>query len=328
MELARKYPGTPAAEDALLWVCCHTFQNPDCEQARALLLKDFTKSPKLGPALGFQGRFSPGMAGGDRFFREILVKNPHRQIQGQAAYWLARELQREAECSRWASGPDFKKRDGPGWSETYGADWAERLRRLDPEALEQEADALFERVAKFYADVPHNDKRRSPGMLGEAAIGYLREHRDLAIGKPAPDFEGTDLDGRKFRLADILGKVVVLDFGSHFYCGACRETYPQLRAMNKRLEDRQFALISINAEPEKNVGELKDAWKTEGNTWRCLFDGTWEGPIQKTWNITSFPTIYVLDAQGLIRHKELRGKALDEAVEKLVAEAEAGATRP
>jgi hypothetical protein len=47
-----------------------------------------------------------------------------------------------------------------------------------------------------------------------------------------------------------------------------------------------------------------------------------EGPIQKAWNIQFFPTIYVLDSNGVIRHKNLQEKALDEAVETLLLEAE------
>jgi peroxiredoxin len=327
MDLARKYPGTPAAEDALLWVGTHIFYRPDSEEARTRLVRDHVTSPKLGRVLGFQGHYDGGMPDSDRFFREILAKNPHREIQGLATYWLARVLNKQADISREARKATFQK---PSYfTETYGEDWDERLRKLDPEALDREADALFERVAKFYADIPHNDKRRTPGTLGEAAAGYLREARELSIGKTPPDFEGTDLDGRAFRLADLRGKVVVLDFGSHFYCGTCRETYPQLRAMTRRLEGHKFALISINAEPDKVVGDLKTAWKAEGNTWPCLFDGSWEGPIQKAWNIQSFPTIYVLDAQGVIRHKELRGKDLDDAVDRLVEELEIpGATHP
>jgi thiol-disulfide isomerase/thioredoxin len=209
------------------------------------------------------------------------------------------------------------------YKDVYGADWADRLRRLDPEALDHEAELLFERVAKYYADVPHNDKRRNPGPLSDAALAYLRERRELAVGKSAPEIEGVDLDGQIFRLADYRGKVVVLDFGSHFYCGACRAIYPHMRALNKRIDGRRFALISINSEPEKDVNELRDAWTSQGNTWRCLFDGTWEGPIQKAWNIQFFPTIYVLDSKGVIRHKDLRERELDDAVETLLRETEA-----
>jgi hypothetical protein len=60
-----------------------------------------------------------------------------------------------------------------------------------------------------------------------------------------------------------------------------------------------------------------------GNTWPCLFDGSWEGPIQKAWNVTFFPTIYVLDAEGKIRLKNPGSDNLGTEIERLVGEAEA-----
>ena len=66
-------------------------------------------------------------------------------------------------------------------------------------------------------------------------------------------------------------------------------TYPEMRALTERHRGRPFAIVSINAEPEKVAEQLKEAWTAEGNTWRCLFDGDWEGPIQKAWNIPVLP---------------------------------------
>ena len=324
MALADRYPGSTAAESALIWVTSHTFQTSLCEEAKRRLAHDFAQSANLGPALGFQGHYGDYFEGSESFFRKIMAASPHHDIQGLACYWLGRYLMHKAEGVREAkTNPNFGRHGKVDmYKDVYGTDWADRLRRLDPEALEREAESLFERVAKYYADVPHNDKRRDPGPLGEAARAYLREHRELAVGKLAPEIEGVDLDGRKFRLSDYRGNVVVLDFGSHFYCGACRAIYPHMRTLTRRLEGRPFVLISINAEPEKVVKELSDAWKSEGNSWRCLFDGNWEGPIQKAWNIQSFPTIYVLDGKGIIRQKDVRERDLDRVVDKLVEDAE------
>jgi len=327
MELARRYPGTTAAEDSLLWVATHNMQSPISIEAKRLLTRDFARSAKLGPALGFQGHYADYSDTSEAFFREVLTKNPDRDLQGLATYWLARHLLFKAEGVRLAlKNPTF----GKGieiFDKFLGAGWADRLRTLDPDVLVVEAESLFERVAKFHADVPHNDKRRSPGTLGDAAKSFLREGRELAIGKSAPEFEGNDLDGRPFRLKDQRGKVVLLDFGSHFYCGHCRETYPKMRELNKRLQGRPFVLVSINAEPEKDLKQLKEAWIEAGNTWLCLFDGDGEGPIQKAWNVTRFPTIYVLDATGTIRLKGMIGKELDNEIDKLVDEAEKAAAK-
>jgi hypothetical protein len=82
-------------------------------------------------------------------------------------------------------------------------------------------------------------------------------------------------------------------------------------------------LVSINAEPTKDRAELKAAWETAGNTWRCVWDGDYEGPINVAWNIRQYPTIYVLDPQGVIRYKNVLGKELERAVSTLLAEMQA-----
>jgi hypothetical protein len=74
-----------------------------------------------------------------------------------------------------------------------------------------ESEKLFEQVAEKYADVKH-----WRGSLADAAKGDLFEIRQLAIGKEAPDIEGEDIDGQKFKLSDYRGKVVVLDFWGHW----------------------------------------------------------------------------------------------------------------
>ena len=324
LDLAKKYPGTTAAEDALLWVGTHAIQSRICDETKQILTRDWVLSPKLGPTLGWQGHYTDYSPISEVFFRQVMARNPDPAIQGLATYWLARHLLGTVELVRGTQKePDYGK--GRSWLNPFlGEGWPDRLRKLDPDAMDSEADALFSRVVRFHADVPHNDKRRNPGTLGEAARSYLRERHELAVGKPSPEVEGTDLDGRPFRLKDQAGKVVLLDFGSHFYCGQCRETYPKLKDLTRRLAGRPFVLVSINAEPGKELKELKTAWSEAGNTWPCLLDGDWDGPIQKAWNITEFPTIYVLDAKGIIRIKGHPDNNLGNEVEALVVEAEKG----
>ncbi len=96
--------------------------------------------------------------------------------------------------------------------------------------------------------------------------------------------------------------------------------YPHERSLVKRLEGKPLVLLGINADRDRNA--LRAAMKEEGNTWRCWWDRDWDGPIQTAWNIRSYPTLYVIDARGVIRFKSesLPGKALDEAVDALLAE--------
>lgn len=334
MVLAKEYPGTEAAEDALVWVGSHVMFGPETEEAKRLLVRDHVRSAKLAPVFAFQ-RLTCGSEATERLLREAMARNPHREIQGLACYWLARYLIEQAQWSREArragdeaSRADLKTDPGamirpfPLVVEGWGADYVDRVRRLDPDALDREAEALLVRITETYADIAHNDKYQRPEAktLGDAASVQLHEMRRLSIGKPAPEIEGRDLDGRPFRLSDHRGKVVVLDFGSHFFCGFCRALYPLERSLVKRLEGRPFALVSINAEPTKDRAELKQAWEAEGNTWRCVWDGDYEGPINTAWNIRQYPTIYVLDPEGVIRYKNVFGKDLERAVDSLLEE--------
>ena len=73
----------------------------------------------------------------------------------------------------------------------------------------EQVEALFERAAGEFADVPF---RR--GTVGEAAELELYALRHLSVGQPAPDIEGPDQDGVRFKLSDYRGKVVLLYFWS------------------------------------------------------------------------------------------------------------------
>ena len=95
---------------------------------------------------------------------------------------------------------------------------------------------------------------------------------------------------------------------------------PHERSLVKRLEGKPFALLGVNADDSKE--EMKKSQEKNEITWRSWFDGR-EGQIAKDWHIKYFPTIYVLDASGVIRYKGVRDKAMDVAVDALLKEMEA-----
>jgi hypothetical protein len=94
---------------------------------------------------------------------------------------------------------------------------------------------------------------------------------------------------------------------------------PHERSLVKRLEGKPFALLGIDLDADKET--LKKAEEKNKITWRSWFDGR-GGPIGDKWNIRFLPTIYVLDAKGVIRYKNVRDKELDEAVDTLLKEKE------
>lgn len=98
--------------------------------------------------------------------------------------------------------------------------------------------------------------------------------------------------------------------------------YPHERSLVKDYESRPFALLGVNS--DEDLDKLKVRMKKENITWRSWRNGgTTSGPISTQWNVSGWPTIYLIDSKGVIRYKNVRGDALNEAIEKLVAEAEA-----
>jgi hypothetical protein len=104
--------------------------------------------------------------------------------------------------------------------------------------------------------------------------------------------------------------------------------YPHERSLVKRLADEPFALIGVNS--DRDLAKLKPRLEEEQITWRSFWNGPegTRGPISKAWNVSSWPTIYVLDADGVIRFKNVRGEAMDKAVDELLAEMKAPEVPP
>ena len=92
---------------------------------------------------------------------------------------------------------------------------------------------------------------------------------------------------------------------------------PHERALVERLKNKPFALIGINTDPPET---FKERAPKEGVSWRNVLEGSGGGAIVRSWGVNAFPTIYVLDAKGVIRYTGVRGEAMDAAVDALLAE--------
>lgn len=219
LDLAEKHPSDPVAVDALvrvlqleIWLennTAHPGDGKDSPQARAvaLLLRDHIRSDKLGEACrrahyGFRQEC-------ETFLRTVLEKSPHKDVRALACLRLAQFL--NARSQRF----DLVKKH-PGMFKRYqglfGKDYLDALERQDRAKALKEVETLFERAAEQYGDV----KVPFGGTVGEQAKSELYAIRHLAIGKEAPDVEGEDQDGKRFKLSDYRGKVVLLYFWSEF----------------------------------------------------------------------------------------------------------------
>jgi len=102
--------------------------------------------------------------------------------------------------------------------------------------------------------------------------------------------------------------------------------YPHERSLVEKYKQRPFAILGVNSDKDRE--QLKRRMAKENITWKSFFEGGTGGPIATRWNVQAWPTLYLLDAKGVIRLKDVRGKRLEEAIDKLVKEAEHRARAP
>jgi thiol-disulfide isomerase/thioredoxin len=267
------------------------------------------------------------------YFQELLARCTDRDILARACLALVKNNQFRASV---AARPYFDHPEDHPESLTATLFLTERLdpdyilyfRTADVLALSAENEALLDRVVNEFGDVPQAPswavaefKARFQGRtLGESAKVTLDALRSLAVGKVAPEIEGEDVDGKPMRLSDYRGKVVVLVFWGT-WCGPCMRSLPMEKALAERLKDQPFALVGINSDADRE--KLKAAIVQNGITWRSWFDGgTATGPIANRWDVRGWPTIIVLDKEGVIRFKNVvhhTPKPLDDAVDSLLA---------
>lgn len=160
----------------------------------------------------------------------------------------------------------------------------------------------------------------TPGAKEEAESRLKRSAR-LQVGSPAPDIVGKDIEGAAFKLSDLRGRIVVLDFWS-FGCGSCVAELPRIIAMNERLAGAPFAFIGIPSDEDLDELKLKAARK--GVNFQNIWPGGYDSVVRRDFAIWREPTIFVLDGTGTIRFVDARGKQLEQAVDALLSEMAAG----
>lgn len=313
LELARRHPEDPAALNALIFVIRTARAGPSdrSERAIALLARDHVRDERMGEVCQ-QIFYFFHLPAAEGLIRTVLDENPDHAAKGLACHALASFLGYQARMLRFLrENPeriaDYVESQGESAIDAF-------LQDKDSDALDGEATAFFDRVVREFECVEYG--RRT---LGEIAEGELFKLRQLRIGGRAPEIDGEDVDGNRFQLSEYRGRVVVLTFSGN-WCGPCRAMYPHGRELVERLKDRPFALLSVNTDDDR--GTLRESIESGEITWRCWWDGSSEGPISTRWGVDAFPTIYVFDHEGIIRFRNIQGKELEDAVDRLIGEAE------
>ena len=154
----------------------------------------------------------------------------------------------------------------------------------------------------------------APEDAKESAQGLLKKMDSL--GKPL-DIKFTAVDGREVDVAQMPGKVVLIDFWAT-WCGPCVGEVPHVLEVYHDLHDKGFEIVGISFDQDKK--KLEDFVGDKQMKWPQYFDGKgWGNKFGRQYGINSIPTMWLVDKKGNLRMMEARG-GLREKVEKLLAE--------
>lgn len=153
---------------------------------------------------------------------------------------------------------------------------------------------------------------------GKEIAGRLEATKHTWIGSVAPDFTQPDVNGKKVKLSSFRGKYLLLEFWAS-WCGFCRLENPNLVRDYNKYKENGFTVLGVSldntAQKEKWIAAIKE----DGLPWTHVSDlkGSRENDVIKLYGIRGIPQNVLIDPQGIIIAKNLRGDALNEKLREL-----------
>lgn len=249
----------------------------------------------------------------DHLQYEEMVGKPHKLYQK-----LAREFMDARSKKDSAGMADIQKKIAPVYQEIesqldafifgHPDSWValdavndNKTMVIDPVVFDPYYKALSPRVLASYT--------------GQLLTQKYDKAKQLSIGK-SMDFTLPDQHGNAFSLASLKGKYVLVDFWAS-WCMPCRAENPHLLKAYNKLKDRGFDIVGISLDDKKE--NWLNAVKADGMPWIQVGDlKGFKSDIAVRYGITAIPQNVLIDPQGIIIAKNLRGDKVDEEIEKLI----------
>ena len=178
------------------------------------------------------------------------------------------------------------------------------------ERLQKEApsSSYTAEMAAQYSTIQQQIKAQEMAKKSEGAT---------AIGAVAPDLAFTSPEGKTLKLSDLRGKVVLLDFWAS-WCRPCRMENPNVVAAYKKFKDKGFAIYSVSL--DQNGDSWKAAIQQDGLAWPNHVSDLkgWQSEPARIYGVQGIPAQFLLDKDGKIIAKNLRGEQLEQKLAELL----------
>lgn len=149
------------------------------------------------------------------------------------------------------------------------------------------------------------------GRLKEA----LSSARRTAIGSKAPEFSAPTPEGDKLALSEALGTYTLVDFWAA-WCRPCRAENPNIVQVYKKYKDKGFRVLGVSL--DRDADAWKSAIEADGLEWQHVSNVRYFDEIAELYNVRAIPASFLLDENGIIVAKNLRGSALEEKISELL----------
>lgn len=171
-------------------------------------------------------------------------------------------------------------------------------------------------VYKRYAALLKKEIPESP--VAQDFINEVDQMGKLAIGQVAPEIALPNPEGDTVKLSSLRGNYVLVDFWAK-WCKPCRMENPNIVKMYQKYNDEGFEVFGVSLDKRKE--DWLQAIEQDNLTWTHVSDlKYWNSAAAQTYNITSIPFAVLLDPEGVIIAKNLRGKALEDKLAEIFSE--------